>query len=82
MQSPVEPESAVVSLEVGKQVGVAPDEPASPRGGDVDVCNVFVKYLPHHFGELQLRELFAPYGTILSVKVMVDPRTGSSLGYG
>merc|ERR1712137_567894 len=48
----------------------------------LDYCNVFVKYLPHHFTEKDLQELFQEYGKIMSVKVMVDPQTGSSLGYG
>merc|ERR1712137_134667 len=48
----------------------------------LDLCNVFVKYLPHHFAEKELQELFQEFGDIESVKVMVDPQTGSSLGYG
>lgn len=48
----------------------------------LDSCNVFVKYLPHHYGEEELHQLFAEFGNIRSVKVMVDPQTGSSLGYG
>merc|ERR1712137_129210 len=48
----------------------------------LDLCNVFVKYLPHHFAEKELQELFQEFGDIQSVKVMVDPQTGSSLGYG
>lgn len=52
------------------------------KGGDLDECNVFVKYLPHHYGEEDLQKLFEEFGSIQSVKVMVDPQTGSSLGYG
>lgn len=49
---------------------------------DLDICNVFVKYLPHHYQDDDLHNLFKDYGTIQSVKVMLDPQSGTSLGYG
>ncbi|EGC30411.1 hypothetical protein DICPUDRAFT_41462 [Dictyostelium purpureum] len=49
---------------------------------EVDICNVFVKYLPCNFNEADLHELFEKYGEIVNTKVMVNIKTGNSLGYG
>jgi RNA recognition motif-containing protein len=49
---------------------------------ELDQTNVFVKYLPAELDDAGLKDLFAPYGDIISSKVMVDHQTGSSLGYG
>lgn len=49
---------------------------------ELDETNVFVKYLPPDINDVSLKELFSPFGEIVSVKVMVDPPTGASLGYG
>jgi hypothetical protein len=48
----------------------------------LDRTNVFVKYLPAEIDDEGLRALFAPYGEIISSKVMIDHQTGMSLGYG
>ncbi|KYR01017.1 hypothetical protein DLAC_02099 [Tieghemostelium lacteum] len=48
----------------------------------VDDCNVFVKYLPCDYTEKELYKLFEPYGSIINTKVMVNIKTGNSLGYG
>jgi len=48
----------------------------------LDRTNVFIKYLPTTLTDTGLYTLFAPYGEILSAKVMVDPVTSNSLGYG
>ncbi|KAG2375182.1 hypothetical protein C9374_010186 [Naegleria lovaniensis] len=48
-----------------------------------DLCNVFVKYLPQHFTDQDLRELFKPYGEIVTCHVMTDKqRDNVSLGFG
>ncbi|EGG21970.1 hypothetical protein DFA_01856 [Cavenderia fasciculata] len=49
---------------------------------EVDECNVFVKYLPCEYTEKDLFNLFLPHGSIINTKVMVNTKTGSSLGYG
>jgi RNA recognition motif-containing protein len=54
------------------------DNPALEK----DACNVFIKYLPPELTDTGLYALFAPFGEIESCKVMVDPITGHSLGYG
>lgn len=48
----------------------------------LDHTNIFVKYLPPDVDDEGLRALFAPYGEIISSKVMIDHQTGMSLGYG
>jgi RNA recognition motif-containing protein len=40
--------------------------------------NLYVKNLPVHYREEQLRALFNPFGEILDVKVMIDKNTGES----
>ncbi|KAM9983327.1 hypothetical protein ACTFIY_000060 [Dictyostelium cf. discoideum] len=49
---------------------------------EVDICNVFVKYLPCNFSEKELYDLFEQFGEIVNTKVMVNIKTGNSLGYG
>eukprot|EP00026_Physarum_polycephalum_P008797 Phypoly_transcript_08898.p1 GENE.Phypoly_transcript_08898~~Phypoly_transcript_08898.p1 ORF type:complete len:309 (-),score=50.52 Phypoly_transcript_08898:243-1169(-) len=48
----------------------------------VDPTNVFVKFLPSDFVDKDLHDLFSPFGTIISAKVMIDHKTGYSLGFG
>ncbi|KAK2954486.1 putative RNA-binding protein [Blattamonas nauphoetae] len=50
--------------------------------GQVDPFCVFVHYLPPSCTSQELRHLFHRFGPITSSKVLVDPDTGSSLGYG
>ena len=52
------------------------------NGDALDDCNVFVKYLPPDISDQELHDLFLEYGKIKSAKVMYDPQTGNSLGYG
>lgn len=51
-------------------------------GTGVDKCNVFVKFLPNEVTDTGLYAMFSKFGEITSYKVMVDPFSGSSLGYG
>jgi RNA recognition motif-containing protein len=43
---------------------------------------IFVGNLPHSTTDDQLRDLFAPFGTPDSVKVITDRDTGRSKGFG
>lgn len=45
-------------------------------------ANLFVNNLPEEFNDDDLKELFSPYGTILSSKVFVDKYTQQSKGFG
>lgn len=51
-------------------------------GTGLDKCNVFIKFLPIEVTDTGLYAMFSKFGEITSYKVMVDPITGSSLGYG
>lgn len=51
-------------------------------GTGMDATNVFIKYLPTELTNTGLFTLFSQFGEITSCKVMVDPVTGFSLGYG
>lgn len=44
--------------------------------------NVYVASLPPHFTDQKLRDLFTPFGAIVSVKAMCEQRTGQCKGYG
>jgi len=48
----------------------------------LDITNVFVKFLPANYDDSCLHNLFKRFGRIVSAKVMVDPHTWNSLGYG
>ena len=57
--------------------------PMLQKGGrHIDPCNVFVKHLPGDMDDAGLVELFCTHGTVVSAKVMVDPQTNASLGFG
>lgn len=47
-----------------------------------DYKNLLVNYLPSYMDSTVLRSLFAPHGTIVSSKVVVDHASGISRGYG
>ncbi len=44
--------------------------------------NIFVGSLPFSLGEADLRESFEAYGTVDSVKIIMDKFTGRSKGFG
>lgn len=44
--------------------------------------NIFVGSLPFSIGEADLRESFEAYGTVDSVKIIMDKFTGRSKGFG
>jgi len=44
--------------------------------------NLIVNYLPQHVTEEKLREMFAKYGELEHVKLMLDKMTQTSMGYG
>lgn len=43
---------------------------------------LYVGNLPYSTRDEELRELFAPYGTVASAKVIMDNQTGRSRGFG
>lgn len=47
-----------------------------------DRCNLIVNYLPQSITEERMRNMFSPFGTLESCKLMIDKHTKQSLGYG
>ncbi|NCC70797.1 RNA-binding protein [bacterium] len=48
----------------------------------VDNTNLFVGNFSWNMGEDDMRELFAPYGELEDVKLIIDRMTGRSKGFG
>lgn len=48
----------------------------------LDPCNVFVKHLPSEWQDSDLTSSFGTYGSVISSKIMLDPTTRKSLGFG
>ncbi len=44
--------------------------------------NIYVGNLPYTIGEQELREAFEAYGTVDSVKIIIDRMTNRSKGFG
>lgn len=47
-----------------------------------DGANLFIFHIPNHFTNLDMYNLFCPYGNLLSVRIMVEKDTGRSRGFG
>lgn len=45
-------------------------------------ANLFIFHIPNHFTNLDMWQLFCHYGTLLSVRIMVEKDTGRSRGFG
>lgn len=45
-------------------------------------ANLFIFHIPNHFTNLDMWQLFCHYGTLLSVRIMVEKETGRSRGFG
>lgn len=61
-------------------ISVIPSD--EPELKHLDPCNVFVKHLPSELRDADLAALFGPFGQVLSSKIMIDPSTKKSLGFG
>lgn len=45
-------------------------------------ANLFIFHIPNHFSNLDMYQLFSPYGNLLSVRIMVEKESGRSRGFG
>merc|ERR1719233_1834709 len=73
--------SSKTSLEQSKPLSTTSSEWSSSQP-IFDYKNLLVNYLPPSMDSTHLRSLFAPYGTIVSSKVVVNHKSGLSKGYG
>lgn len=48
----------------------------------VDIMNLYIKNLEPHITNNDLTQLFRKFGRIISARVMTNPQTGQSKGYG
>jgi RNA recognition motif-containing protein len=53
---------------------------ASNKGPDG--ANLFIFHIPNHFTNVDMYQLFSPFGNLLSVRIMVEKDTGRSRGFG
>mmetsp|Transcript_29396 Transcript_29396/g.41635 ORF Transcript_29396/g.41635 Transcript_29396/m.41635 type:complete len:442 (+) Transcript_29396:403-1728(+) len=53
---------------------------ASNKGPDG--ANLFIFHIPNHFTNMDMYRLFCQYGSLLSVRIMVERDTGRSRGFG
>lgn len=45
-------------------------------------ANLFIFHIPNHFTNIDMYQLFYPYGNLLSVRIMVEKDSGRSRGFG
>jgi hypothetical protein len=55
---------------------------AASDNANEDVKTLYVGNLPYRANETTVRELFAEYGSVLSVRLMKDKHTGKRRGFG
>jgi RNA recognition motif-containing protein len=62
----------------------SPGPPIQTTGSNKgpDGANLFIFHIPNHFTNMDMYQLFHPYGNLLSVRIMVEKDTGRSRGFG
>lgn len=55
---------------------------ARPSSDSIKNANLYVCGLPKEFNQADLEQMFNPFGSIISSKILTDPKTGVSKGVG
>ncbi|GFS57709.1 protein alan shepard [Trichonephila inaurata madagascariensis] len=75
-ESPVSAEAAVKALaNQGVQAQMA--KVCYTRQQEQDPTNLYIANLPHYMGETELEEMLAPYGSVISTRILRDPGMNS-----
>jgi len=70
------------AAEAAAEAKAAPVETDEVMDEEEDQTNLIINYLPQRVDERQLREMFAKFGELEHVKLMLDKVTQTSMGYG